>query len=123
MATIAVENKRKWIYAKKPKGIWYQRRQWIGYTLLLIFFGLPFIKIGEHPMLMINVVERRFSIFGVLFYPQDLYIFVFGMMIMLVAIVLVTAMAGRVWCGWACPQTIFMEWVFRRIEYWIEGDW
>ncbi|WP_166334845.1 cytochrome c oxidase accessory protein CcoG [Sphingobacterium chungjuense] len=123
MAAIAMENKRKWIYAKKPKGIWFQRRQWVGYTLLLIFFVLPFIKIGEHPMLMLNVVERKFSIFGTLFYPQDLYIFVFGMMIMLVAIVLITAMAGRVWCGWACPQTIFMELVFRRIEYWIEGDW
>lgn len=123
MAAIATNSKRKWIYAKMPKGIWYQRRQWVGYSLLLLFFVLPFIKIGEHPLLMLNVVERKFSVVGILFYPQDLYIFVFGMMIVLVAIVLITAMAGRVWCGWACPQTIFMELVFRRIEYWIEGDW
>ncbi|MCL7986324.1 cytochrome c oxidase accessory protein CcoG [Sphingobacterium sp. lm-10] len=123
MAATAINSKRNWIYAKMPKGIWYQRRQWVGYSLLLIFFVLPFIKIGGQPLLMLNVVERKFAVLGLLFYPQDLYIFVFGMMIVLVAIVLITAMAGRVWCGWACPQTIFMELVFRRIEYWIEGDW
>lgn len=115
--------KRAWIYAKKPAGKFYNYRQWVGYSLLLFLFGAPFLKIGGNPFLMFNIVERKFSIFGNLFYPQDLHIFVFGTLIILVSIVLFTAIFGRVWCGWTCPQTIFMELIFRRIEYWIEGDW
>lgn len=115
--------KRTWIYAKQPSGKFYNLRQWVGYSLLLFFIAAPFLKIGGNPFLMFNIVERKFSIFGTLFYPQDLHIFVFGMLIILVGIVLFTAIFGRVWCGWTCPQTIFMELVFRRIEYWIEGDW
>lgn len=115
--------KRKWIYAKKPHGEWYKRRQWVGYALLLFLFATPFVKINGEPFLMFNIIERKFSIFGQLFYPQDLYIFVFGMLIIIVCVVLFTVVFGRIWCGWACPQTIFLELIFRRIEYWIEGDW
>ncbi|MGN0002376.1 MAG: cytochrome c oxidase accessory protein CcoG [Sphingobacterium composti] len=115
--------KRKWIYAKKPSGKLYNYRQWVGYSLLLFLFAAPFIKIDGNPFLMFNIVERKFSIFGNMFFPQDLHIFVFGMLIIMVGIVLFTAVFGRVWCGWTCPQTIFLELIFRRIEYWIEGDW
>lgn len=115
--------KRAWIYAKKPSGMFFNLRQVVGYGLLLFFFVAPFLKIGGNPFLMFNIIERKFSIFGTLFYPQDLHIFVFGMLFVLVGIVLFTAIFGRVWCGWTCPQTIFMELIFRRIEYWIEGDW
>lgn len=114
---------RKWIYAKKPGGKLYNYRQWVGYSLLLFLFAAPFIKVNGNPFVMFNMIERKFSIFGSMFYPQDLHIFVFGMLIMMVFIVLFTAVFGRVWCGWTCPQTIFMELIFRRIEYWIEGDW
>ena len=114
---------RSWIYAKKPKGPLYFYRQVVGYTLLLFFVAAPFIKIDGNPFLKFNLLEAKFSIFGNLFYPQDFHIFLFGMLIILVCIVLFTAVYGRVWCGWACPQTIFMELVFRRIEYFIEGDW
>lgn len=114
---------RKWIYAKKPGGQLYNYRQWVGYSLLLFFFIAPFIKIKGNPFLMFNIIERKFSILGNLFYPQDLHIAVFGMLIVMVCVVLFTVVFGRVWCGWTCPQTIFMELVFRRIEYLIEGDW
>lgn len=117
------KTKRQWIYAKKPGGKLYNYRQWVGYSLLLFLFVAPFIKIGGNPFLMFNIVERKFSIFGNIFYPQDLHIFVFGMLILMVFIVLFTVVYGRVWCGWTCPQTIFMELIFRRIEYLIEGDW
>mgnify|MGYP001309706770 CR=1 FL=1 len=115
--------KRTWIYAKKPAGKFYNYRQWVGYGLLLFLFLGPFIRINGNPFMMFNIVERKFSIFGNIFYPQDLHIFVFGMLIVMVCIVLFTAVFGRVWCGWTCPQTIFMELIFRRIEYLIEGDW
>src|SRR5690606_24625877 len=115
--------KRNWIYAKKPSGQLYNYRQWVGYGLLLFLFIAPFIKLNGNTFLMFNIVERKFSIFGNIFFPQDLHIFVFGMLIIMVGIVLFTAIFGRVWCGWTCPQTIFMELIFRRIEYLIEGDW
>ncbi|MFD2598522.1 cytochrome c oxidase accessory protein CcoG [Sphingobacterium corticis] len=123
MDAAANTTKRSWIYAKMPAGIWYKRRQWVGYGLLALFILIPFIKIGQYPLLMLNVVSRKFAVFGMLFYPQDLYLFVFGMLIAMIGIVFITAKFGRVWCGWACPQTVFMELIFRRIEYWIEGDW
>ena len=115
--------KRKWIYAKKPGGQLYNYRQWVGYSLLLFFFVAPFVKINGNPLLLFNIIERKFSILGNLFYPQDLHIAVFGMLIAMVCVVLFTVVYGRIWCGWTCPQTIFMELIFRRIEYWIEGDW
>lgn len=117
------KEKRRWIYAKKPAGRLYTYRQWVGYTLLLFLFAAPFVKIEGNPLLMFNIIERKFSFFGSLFYPQDLHLLVFAMLILMVGIVLFTAVFGRIWCGWACPQTIFMELVFRRIEYLIEGDW
>lgn len=111
------------IYAKKPSGKLFRLRQTVGYLLLAFFVVAPFIKVSGNPLLMFNILDRKFSIFGTMFYPQDLYIFVFGMLIIMVGIVLFTAIYGRVWCGWTCPQTVFMELVFRRIEYMIEGDW
>ncbi len=120
---MGVGEKRKRLYVKKPIGRFYNYRQVVGYGLLVFLLVGPFVKIGGNPFLMFNIVERKFSIFGNIFYPQDLHIFVFGMLIIMVCIVLFTAVFGRVWCGWTCPQTIFMELVFRRIEYLIEGDW
>lgn len=72
--------------------------------------------------MLFNVLERRFNIFGFPFWPQDFYLFVIAMIIGVVFIILFTAAFGRIFCGWICPQTIFMEMVFRRIEYWIDGD-
>lgn len=118
----AQENKRKWIFAKKPAGKFYNYRQVVGYLLLAVLFVIPFIKIQGEPFLMFNVIDRKFVVFGQVFWPQDMHIFLFAMLIGMIMIVLFTAVFGRVWCGWTCPQTIFMELVFRKIEYWIEGD-
>lgn len=115
-------NKRKWVYAKKPSGTWYTRRQYVGYLLLAFLFAGPFIKISGEPLLMLNILDRKFVLFGMAFYPQDMHLFVFAMLIFIVCVVLFSIVYGRVWCGWACPQTIFMELLFRRIEYWLEGD-
>lgn len=117
------KTKRQWIYAKKPAGTFFNYRQWFGYTLLIFLLVAPFVQVGGEPFLLFNIIERKFVLFGSVFWPQDFHILVFGMLIAMVGIVLFTVVYGRVWCGWACPQTIFMELVFRRIEYWIEGDW
>lgn len=122
IATVDKKGERVWIYPKKPKGRFYTARNWVTILLLAIFFGGPFIKIGGHPLLLLNFLERKFIIFGLAFWPQDFYLFLLAMITFVVFIVLFTAVFGRVWCGWACPQTVFMEMVYRKIEYWIEGD-
>lgn len=114
--------RRQWIYAKKPEGKWTRRREWLSLFLIGIMFAGPFIKINGNPLLMINVVERRFSILGQLFWPQDMIIFAVALLIFITGIIIFTTAFGRLWCGWTCPQTVMMEMVFRRLEYWIEGD-
>jgi len=122
IATINKEGKREWIYAQKPKGKLYNLRSILSIFYLIVFFGIPFIKINGEPLFLINIVERKFILFGVIFWPQDLFLFAIGMLTFIVFIVLFTVVFGRVFCGWACPQTIFLEMVFRKVEYWIEGD-
>jgi hypothetical protein len=89
---------------------------------LIILVANPFIKINGNQFMMFNVVERRFNIFSFPFWPQDFYLFVLFMIVGVVFVILFTVIFGRIFCGWICPQTIFLEMVFRRIEYWIEGD-
>lgn len=122
LSTVNKEGKRNWIYPKKPGGRYYKARNVVAVLLLLFFFSGPFITISGQPLLLINILERKFVIFGMAFWPQDLHLLVLGVLSLIMFIVLFTTVFGRLWCGWACPQTIFMEMVFRRIEYWIEGD-
>jgi cytochrome c oxidase accessory protein FixG len=122
VATISKEGKRNFINPKKPKGRLYNLRTWFSVFYLIVFFTLPFIKVHGEPLLMFNVLERRFIIFGMIFWPQDFFIFGIAMLTFIVFIILFTVVFGRIFCGWACPQTIFMEMVFRKIEYWIDGD-
>ena len=122
IATVNEEGKRAWVYPKKPSGKFYRYRKWVSYGLLIFLFSAPFIKVNGNQFLMFNVLERRFNIFGAPFWPQDFHLFVISMIIGVIFITLFTVAFGRLFCGWVCPQTIFMEMVFRRIEYWIEGD-
>jgi len=122
IGTLDDQGKRAWVYPKKPSGKLYEYRKYVSYILLALLFSAPFIKINGNQFFLFNVLERRFNIFGYPFWPQDFYIFVIMMIIGVVFIILFTAAFGRIFCGWICPQTIFMEMVFRRIEYWIEGD-
>lgn len=122
VATITKEGKRNFIYPKKPKGRLYNLRTLFSIAYLFIFFTLPFIKINGEPLFMFNILERKFIFFGIVFWPQDFFIFGIGMLTFVVFVILFTVVFGRVFCGWACPQTIFMEMVFRKIEYWIDGD-
>lgn len=123
VSTINQDGNRKWIYPKKPKGRFYNARSISTFFFMLVFFTLPFIKVNGDPLFLINVIERRFILFGQVFWPHDFIIFGLGMITFIVFIVLFTVVFGRVFCGWVCPQTIFMEMVFRKIEYWIEGDY
>lgn len=116
-------NKRKWIYPKLIKGSLYRYRSYISYFFLFLLFSAPFIKLNGEQLILLNLLERKFVFFGVVFWPQDFYLFVLALLSFIVFIVLFTVIFGRVFCGWICPQTIFMEMVFRKIENWIEGDY
>jgi len=122
LGNVTNEGSRIWLYPKIIKGTFYKYRSYVAYTLLVFLFAAPFIRINGKPFLLFNFVDRYFVIFGKPFWPQDFYLLAFAMVTLVVFIVLFTVIFGRVWCGWACPQTIFMEMVFRRIENWIEGN-
>ncbi|TAE02440.1 MAG: cytochrome c oxidase accessory protein CcoG [Bacteroidetes bacterium] len=123
--TLGVLDKKgvsKRIYPKMVDGFLFKARNVVGFFLLAFLFSAPFVKIDGQPLLLLNVLERKFIIFGKIFFPQDTYIFALAMLVFMVFIILFTVVFGRVFCGWACPQTIFLELIFRRIEHWIEGD-
>lgn len=122
VGTMEQSGKRKWVYPKKPGGKFTKYRELVAAFLLLVFFTLPLIKIQGNPVLLFNILERKFFIFGQPFYPQDFYLVAVGAITSIVFIILFTVVFGRIFCGWICPQTIFMEMIFRKIEYWIEGD-
>ena len=122
LSTIDKEGKRIWIYPKKPKGKFYNARTWVSYLLLAILFSGPFLTISGHPVLLLDILNRKFYILGFRFWPQDLVIFGLAFIALIIFIILFTVVFGRIFCGWVCPQTIFMEMVFRKIEYLIEGD-
>ncbi len=121
LATADETGKRIWVYPARPKGRLYTGRSLVSVFLLAFLFLAPFIKIGGAPILLFNITERQFHIFGLTFWPQDLHLFVLFSITMVVFVILFTAIFGRLFCGWICPQTVFLEMVFRRIEYWIEG--
>jgi cytochrome c oxidase accessory protein FixG len=113
---------RNWVYPKKPKGPLYNGRTWFSILLMVVLFAGPLLKYNGHPLVLLNVLDRKFIILGLPFWPQDLPLFALLMMTFVMFIIVFTVVFGRIWCGWACPQTIFMEMLFRKIEYWIEGD-
>jgi cytochrome c oxidase accessory protein FixG len=122
ISTVNEKGKRVWVYPKKQTGKFHRARTILSVFLMAFLFGVPFIKMNGHPFILLNVIERKFILFGFVFGPQDFYLLVLATISVLVFIVLFTAIYGRLFCGWICPQTVFMEMVFRKIEYWLEGD-
>ena len=122
LATLDEQGKRKWVYAYKPTGKFYKIRTYLSWFYFITFFGLPFVKINGRPLFLFNVTEARFILFGKVFWPQDFFILGLGMVTFIFFIILFTTAFGRLFCGWACPQTNFLEMMFRKIEFFIEGD-
>jgi cytochrome c oxidase accessory protein FixG len=122
IATVDKSGKRKWIFAQKPKGRFTNWRNYVSWIFFIVFLTIPFIQVNGRPLLLFNIPEAKFILFGKVFWPQDFFIFGLTMVSFVIFIVLFTAAFGRLFCGWICPQTIFMEMVFRKIEYLIEGS-
>jgi cytochrome c oxidase accessory protein FixG len=122
LASVQRDGRRRWIYARQPSGPLYRWRTLVSVVLLAFLFLAPFVRVDGQPLMMLNILERHFVLLGVVFHPQDFYLVVLIALAVLVTLVLSTVVVGRVWCGWLCPQTIFMEMLFRKIEYWIDGS-
>jgi cytochrome c oxidase accessory protein FixG len=122
LATVDESGKRNWIYAHQPKGKFYSIRTYLSWLYFIVFFGLPFVEINHRPLFLFNIPNAQFIIFGKVFWPQDFFIFGLTMITFVFFIILFTAAFGRLFCGWACPQTNFMEMMFRKVEFLILGD-
>lgn len=122
IATVNADGSRNWIYPKKPKGKFYNYRTYVSWFLLAALIFTPMLKFNGEPLFLFNVIERKFILFGIVFTPQDMHMLALAMITIMVFIIIFTVVFGRIFCGWVCPQTIFLEMVFRKIEYWIEGD-
>ena len=122
LATVDAKGRRKWVFAQKPSGKWYRLRTCISLGFFAIFLGLPFVYVHGQPLFLFNIPSARFIVFGKVFWPQDFFIFGLAMVTFIVFIILFTAAFGRLFCGWVCPQTIFMEMLFRKVEYLLLGD-
>lgn len=122
VSTVDDKGKRIFILPKIIKGKWYKYRTYFSWLLLALLFVTPFISYNGRPLLLFNVLERKFIIFGAVFWPQDFILFLLAVISLIIFVILFTVVFGRLFCGWACPQTVFMEMVFRKIEVWIEGN-
>ncbi|MFA6546061.1 MAG: cytochrome c oxidase accessory protein CcoG [Limisphaerales bacterium] len=122
LSTAEKDGRRRWLYPRRPAGFWHDHRTRLSWLLIAVMFAGPWIHIGGNPLLLVNIVERRFSILGQIFWPQDTVIFAVAMLVFFAGIMIFTTAFGRLWCGWTCPQTVMMEMVFRKLEYLIEGD-
>ena len=116
------DGKRIRFYPGRLIGPLYRYRSYVSYVLLILVLGLPWVSFRGQPIFLFNFIERHFIFWGVPFFPQDFHLVALGLICFLIFVSLFTVLFGRIWCGWACPQTIFMEMLFRKIEYWIEGD-
>lgn len=123
IGTMEKTGERKWVYPKKPRGKFTNYRTYVSYVLLAILIATPFIKLPNgNPLFKFDVLQSQFIIFGFPFFTSDFFLLALGMITTIIFIVLFTMAYGRLFCGWVCPQTIFLEMVFRKIEYAIEGD-
>jgi cytochrome c oxidase accessory protein FixG len=121
LSTLNRDGSRRWLRPRPERGALWERRRVVAYILMVIFFLIPYVQLNGKPLILLDLPRRTFALFGATFLPTDTVLFMLLFVSVLIAIFLVTALAGRVWCGWACPQTVYTEWLFRPVEYWIEG--
>ncbi len=121
LSTLEKDGSRRWLKPKLSHGKLLERRRWVAYLLIAVFTLVPFVKIGGKPFVLLDIPARRFTILRFTFLPTDTVLLAIFMVGLLLTIVLFTALFGRVWCGWACPQTVYMEFLFRPIERLFDG--
>lgn len=121
LPTLNADGTRHRIRPRLYPGRLYRARRVVAYLLMALFMGLPFVHIHGRPAVLLDVVRRQFVLFGHTYLPTDGVLLMLLLLSIFVGVVLVTALVGRAWCGWGCPQTVYMEFLFRPIERWFEG--
>jgi cytochrome c oxidase accessory protein FixG len=121
LSTMDKDGHRRWLYPTSSNGKYYRRRLIVGWALIFFFVALPIIRINGHPAVLLNFMASEFSLFGLVFYPTDTLLLMLLGIGSILSVILGTALLGRIWCGWGCPQTVYLEFVYRPIERWIEG--
>jgi cytochrome c oxidase accessory protein FixG len=121
LSTLNADGSRRWIRPRLSPGPWWRLRRWTAYALIALFVGLPYVRVGGKPSILLDLPRREFTLFGTTFLSTDTLLFMLLLVSSIIALFAFTALFGRVWCGWACPQTVYMEFVFRPIERWLEG--
>lgn len=112
---------KSFLIPDEVRGFYRNRRLWTQALLVFVFLGLPWIQVGGHQSVLIDIPQRRFALFGLVFGAHEMPLLFFILAIGFFSIALVTSLWGRIWCGWGCPQTVFIDFVYRRIESWVEG--
>jgi len=121
LATLNEDGSRRWLRPKLSMGRFWRVRRVIAYALMVVFFLVPYLRMNGKPLVLLDVPRRQFTLLGYTFLPTDTLLFMLLLLSIAISIFLLTALLGRVWCGWACPQTVYMEFLFRPIERLFEG--
>lgn len=121
LPTLQGDGKRRWINPALATGKYWQRRRMMAYGLIAFFVTLPHLRIGGKPIVLIDIVSREFTFFGHTFYPTDSGLLLLLVLTVFLTIMFLTAVGGRVWCGWGCPQTVYLEFLFRPIDRLFSG--
>ena len=116
LSTLNEDGSRRWIRPRPTHGTWWRRRRAVAGVLMAVFVALPYVRVGNRPAFLLDLPHREFTLFGTTFLPTETVLFMLLMLSVLIAVFLATALFGRVWCGWGCPQTVYLEFLFRPIE-------
>lgn len=121
LSTLESDGHRRWLRPKRAKGRFENRRRLVAYVLIAMFTVTPFIKVDGTPLFQFDVANRRFTFFATTFNADETLLLALLVLSIFIGIFLITALLGRVWCGWGCPQTVYMEFLYRPIERLIDG--
>jgi cytochrome c oxidase accessory protein FixG len=121
LSTLHEDGTRRWMYPRVSHGRFLRARRTLAYALIAVFTLLPYIPINGKPAILLNIPAREFTFFGFTFLPTDTLLLALFMVMLIISIFLVTALFGRVWCGWMCPQTVYTEFVYRPLERLFDG--
>jgi cytochrome c oxidase accessory protein FixG len=121
LSTLNEDGSRRWLRPKPAPGRFWRARRLVAVVLMAVFFAVPYLRMNGRPLVLLDIPRREFTLFGYTFLPTDTMLLMLLMVSIALGIFLLTALFGRVWCGWACPQTVYMEFLFRPIERWLEG--